>query len=290
MLAPIVNPINPTSPSPPPGRYLPLPIIRKIGLVQPLHWLVRGAQDLLRGGWLSLLHGVVLAAFGGLLGLLAYDRFWLLAGAFSGFLVVAPLLATSLYAISRALERGEPVNRELVGKTWTRWQDSRYRVRGGYWSLVRFGLLLALAGTGWVLTSAALITLLTPQPINTPLDFLHHVVLESHHYLFELWLALGGLMAAPVFASSVITMPLLLDRRIDVLQAVLSSWQAVLMNPAPLAFWAALIMCLTLLSLGTLLISLIVVLPLLGHASWHAYRDLVDASALPERLPPEEVI
>ncbi|MBT9476616.1 DUF2189 domain-containing protein [Polaromonas sp.] len=278
------------SPSPSAPGPVALPVIRTIGLAQPLQWLARGAQDTLRGGWLSLAHGAVLAAIGGLLMLLARDRFWLLAGAFSGFLVVAPVLATSLYAISRALERGEAVNPQLVLKTWTRWQHSRFVVRGGYWCLVRFGLLLALAGTGWVLTSAALITLMAPQPINTPADFLRHVVLAPQHYVFELWLTMGGLMAAPIFASSVIAMPLLLDRRVDVLQAVLASWQAVLTNPVPLALWAALIMGLTLLGLGTLLVGLIFVLPLLGHASWHAYRDLVDASALPERHPPEGVV
>ena len=282
-------PLPPLSPPPATRGPLPLPVIRGISLAQPLHWLLRGARDMLRGGWLSLLHGLVLVAFGGLLMLLARDRFWLLAGAFSGFLVVAPVLATSLYAISRALERGEPVNLQLIIKTWTRWQYSRYAVSGGYWSLVRFGLLLALAGTGWVLTSAALITLLATQPVHTPLDFLHHVVLAPGSWLFELWLTLGGLMAAPIFASSVIAMPLLLDRRVNMLQAVLASWQAVLTNPVPLALWAALIMGLTLLGLGTLMIGLVFVMPLLGHASWHAYRDLVDASALPERLPPKEV-
>jgi len=266
---------------------LTMPVIRTIGLAQPLQWLLRGAQDMRRGGWLSLAHGLLPAAFGGLLVLLASDHFWLLAGAFSGFLVVAPVLATSLYAISRALERGEAVNWQLIVKTWTRWQYSRYAVSGGYWGLVRFGLLLALAGTGWVLTSAALITLMTVEPVNTPLDFLRHVVLARGHYVFELWLTMGGLLAAPIFASSVIAMPLLLDRRVDVLQAVLASWQAVLTNPVPLALWAALIMGLTMLGLGTLLLGLIVVLPVLGHASWHAYRDLVDASMLPERLPPE---
>ena len=273
--------------APPTNRgALNLPDIRRIGMTQPLGWLVRGARDMRRGGWLSLLHGLVPAAFGGLLVLLANDRFWLLAGAFSGFLVVAPVLATSLYAISRAIERGEAVNLQLIVNTWTRWQYSRYAVRGGYWSMVRFGLLLALAGTGWVLTSAALITLLTTEPVNTPIDFLRHVVLAPGHYVFELWLTMGGLLAAPIFASSVIALPLLLDRRVDVLQAVLTSWQAVLTNPMPLALWAGLIMMLTLLGLGTLLLGLIVVLPVLGHASWHAYRDLADASALPERLPP----
>jgi len=140
-----------------------------------------------------------------------------------------------------------------------------------------------------VLTSAALVTLLAPAPVNTPQDFLQHVVLARSGYLFELWLTLGGLMAAPLFASSVVSMPLLLDRRVDVLQAVLTSWQTVLTNPLPMALWAALIMGLTLLGMATALVGLIVVMPWLGHASWHAYRALVDASRLTERLPPVEV-
>jgi uncharacterized membrane protein len=264
-----------------------LPVIRSIRLTQPFSWLARGARDMLRGGWLSLAHGLLAAAFGGLLLLFVRDNFWLLAGAFSGFMVVAPVLATGLYAISGAIERGDPVNPQLIVKTWSRWQHSGHAASAGYWGMVRFGLLLALAGTGWVLTSAALITLLAAQPIGTPMDFLRHVVLARGSYLFEFWLALGGLLAAPIFASSVIAMPLLMDRRVTVLQAVLASWRAVLANPAALALWAALIMTLTLLGLGALLLGLIVALPLLGHASWHAYRDLVDASMLPERLPPE---
>ena len=86
-----------------------------------------------------------------------------------------------------------------------------------------------------------------------------------------------------MFASSVITLPLLLDRQIGVLDAVLTSWRAVLANPLPLALWAALVMGFTLLGLGSALLGLVLVVPLLGHASWHAYRDTVDASALPER-------
>ena len=266
---------------------LKLPAVRQVGWTAPFEWLALGWRDLWRLGAPSLLHGLALASFGALLMLLARDRFWLLAGAFSGFLVVAPVLATSLYALSRALERGEPADFQTIAKTWTRWQYSRFAVHGGYWSLVRFGLLLSLAGTGWVLTSAALITALAPAPVHTPMDFLRHVVLAQRGYLFELWLTMGALMAAPLFASSVVSMPLLLDRRVDVLQAVLTSWQAVLANPGALALWAALIMGMTLLGMATALLGLVIVVPWLGHASWHAYRALVDVSTLPPRLPPE---
>jgi uncharacterized membrane protein len=67
------------------------------------------------------------------------------------------------------------------------------------------------------------------------------------------------------------------------MQAVLTSWHTVLNNPLPMAFWAALIMGFSLLGFGSVLLGLVAVVPMLGHASWHAYRDLVDVSELPAR-------
>lgn len=265
---------------------LPAPKVRTVDLWQPLIWLVLAWKDMARTRWVSFLHGLVLVLGGATIMVIAHDRFWLLAGALSGFMVIAPVLATSLYALSRALERGEIADFSVVLKTWLNWQNSHFNKWGNdYWCMVQYGALLALAATGWVLTSAALITLLAPQPIHTPLDFVHHVMLAKEGWLFELWLALGGLMAAPMFASSVVAMPMLLDRRVGLWQAVLTSWQVVLANPVAMGFWATLIMGFTLLGLGSLLLGLILVIPMLGHASWHAYRALVDVSDLPAREP-----
>lgn len=266
--------------------HTPLPTVRTISLQRPLVWLVYAWRDMARVGWVSFAHGLALACVGAAIVAVARQRFWLLAGALSGFLVIAPVLATSLYALSRSLERGEKADLGVVTKTWLNWQNSHFNKWGNdYWCMVQFGALLALAATGWVITSAALITLLAPMPILSPLDFVHNVVLAHDNWLFELWLALGGFLAAPLFASSVVSMQLLLDRRVTLMQAVLTSWQAVLANPVPLGFWAALIMLFTLLGLGSLFLGLIAVIPMLGHASWHAYRDLVDASNLPLREP-----
>ncbi len=250
------------------SRRLP---VRSVPLTAPWTWLAAGWRDFTRNPGPGLIHGAALAIFGGLLFTLAHDRFWLLAGAFSGFLLMAPILATGLYAISRGLERGQRVDMRTALRAW---KPSNVR-------LVTFGLLLGLAGTGWVLTSAALIQLFAAAPVRNPQDFLRVVVLAPDSLLFQGWLVLGGLLAAPVFASSVVSIPLLLDRRIGVLAAVLTSWRAVMENPLPLALWAAVLMAVT--SLGLLLgLGLLVVVPWLGHASWHAYRALVDASALPE--------
>jgi uncharacterized membrane protein len=144
---------------------------------------------------------------------------------------------------------------------------------------MRFGALLALAGTGWVLTSASLVTWFAPEVVNNPADFIHHVVLAETGWLFESWVLLGGVLAAPVFASSVVAIPLLLDRPVGVLAAVLASWRVVLANPLPMALWALLIMGLTALGMATLLVGLVPVVPWLAHSSWHAYRDCVASAA-----------
>lgn len=275
--------LPPPSGARPPARAL-LPPILPIEPDQPLRWLVLGFRDLSHNPWLSLAHGVLATLVGWLITWLAMDRFWLLASLASGFMVGAPVLATSLYAMSRAIERGDRVEVALLVQTWTRWQLKLQAQPDSYWALIRFGLLLALAAAGWVFTSSAFIHLMAPVPILTPMDFVRHVVASQDHRLFEGWMALGGLLAAPVFASSVVSMPMLLDRRVTVLQAVLTSWKAVLTYPVTLAFWAFVLMALTLLGLFSLYLGLILVVPLLGHASWHAYRDLVDVHDLPGRL------
>jgi len=254
--------------------------VRRLGPDHPLRWLRAGWADFRRTWPVGLAHGMAVVLFALLVLFVAGNDFWLLAGAFSGFLLVAPVIAVGLYAISRELEAGRPGGFRTVYDAWMSWRG----VPRHDWRLVIFGCLLALAGTGWVLTSAALITALSPEPINSPMDFLRHVVASREHYLFELWMMLGGVLAAPVFASSVITLPLLLDRQVTVLQAVTASWLVVLRNPAVMALWAVVLAGLSMAGLAVALAGSLVVVPLLGHASWHVYRDTLDVDALPERV------
>lgn len=243
--------------------------VRSLPLLRPLDWLGRGWRDLQRCPLPGLLHGLAAALFGTLLLTVAWRHFWLVIGAFSGFLLVAPILATGLYAVSRALERGQSPNLHTVLACWA--------VRDG--RLVVFGILLAFAGTGWVMTSALLVTGLVPQRLDTLEDFLRVVVLAPDGLVFESWLALGAVLAAPVFASTVVAIPLLLDRPIGVMGAVFTSWKVVMEHPAAMALWAALLLGLTALGMATAMVGLIVMVPWLGHASWHAYRDVVGGSA-----------
>jgi uncharacterized membrane protein len=247
-----------------------------VTLASPWRWLALGARDLARAPWPGLSHGLALALFGALVFSLLHRHFWLLAGAFSGFMLVAPILATGLYAVSRALERGESASaahtmRVAIAAWWPRGAQAR--------RLMRFGLGLALAGTGWVLTSAAFVTGFAPAPIDTPADFIQRVVLAETGWLFEAWVVLGGVLAAPVFASSVVAIPVLLERDVRVRDAVLASWRVVLAHPLPMALWAFLVMALTALGMATLLAGLIPIVPLLAHASWHCYRDCMPHQA-----------
>jgi uncharacterized membrane protein len=236
----------------------------------PWRWLRRAWRDYLANPLPGLLHGGMMAAFGVIVAIALRDHFWLLAGALSGFLIVAPILASGLYAVSAYLEKGQKVCCEEVVRLWTS-QDQR---------LVQFGLLLALAGTGWVLSSAAMITLWAPVPILRPADFLRHVVLAETLGLFELWLLLGAFLAAPVFASSVIALPMLVDTPTPLWEAVRQSWRAVGARPGVMAAWALVIVALVTVGVALGMLGLVLTVPLAAYGSWHAYRDFERAGLI----------
>ncbi|MCU0765232.1 MAG: DUF2189 domain-containing protein, partial [Burkholderiaceae bacterium] len=155
--------------------------------------------------------------------------------------------------------------------------------RRGTRPLVALGVLLFVAATAWVLFSALLFKLFVSVPLDSPLRFLRYAVAGQGGWLFMLWLLAGGLGAALVFALTVVSAPLLLDRRVGLRSALLASVRAVGDNPAPMALWAALIMVATAASMATLMIGFVFAVPLIGHASWHAYRDVLDVQGLPPR-------
>jgi uncharacterized membrane protein len=248
-------------------------VVRTIDGSRPWAWLRFGLEDLRRSPGPSLLHGLVLALGGLIVSALAFSVWPLMPGALSGFLLIAPILCTGLYELSR---------RRMLGDV-PRMADAIAAWRRGTRPLVALGLLLFGAATAWVLVSGLLFTFFLREPVATPLDLVRYAVVGQSPLLFGLWLLAGGLGAALVFAVTAVSAPLLLDRRIGLRAAVLASVRSVGDNPAPMALWSAIIMAATLLSMATLMIGFIVTVPIIGHATWHAYRDLLDATALPER-------
>jgi uncharacterized membrane protein len=251
----------------------PLVPVREVPVSHAFRWLALGWRDVTRAPLASLFHGIVVT-IGGWIILAITLRFWyLLPGAFSGFLLVGPILATGLYELSRRLELGERPGMRDVVSAWQR----------GTRPLVWLGLMLVIAGTGWVLVSAVLFGLFVQAPITGLESVLRYIVLSEGSFLFPVWITLGGFGAALVFAATVVSAPMLLDRDVDMVTALMTSIRAVGENPITMVVWASIIMVATGIGLLTLMLGFVVVIPVIGHGTWHAYKDVVDASGLPPR-------
>jgi uncharacterized membrane protein len=120
-------------------------------------------------------------------------------------------------------------------------------------------------------------------PITGAESFVRYVVLSEGSNLYLVWVLAGGFGASLVFAATVVSAPLLLDRDTDLWSAVWASVRVVGANPLAMGLWATIIMVATAVSMATAMLGFIVAIPVIGHATWHAYRDTVDASALPPR-------
>lgn len=247
-------------------RHFALPEVRHVALDRPLAWLKAGWHDLVANPIASLAYGLLFAIAGDLILLAAWHSAHLVTAAVSGFFLIAPLLATGLYEISR---------RQAAGQSST-FIDSLTGWRRNGQSIAMFGLLLALTGIAWERLSAVLFALLAPG-LTPDLSAFISSILSSHEYrsLMIVWFIAGGSLALLVFALSAVSIPMLLDRDVDFVTAMMSSLRAVSDNLETMILWAGLIVVLTLLGFATLLFGLVVLMPLLGHASWHAYRDLV---------------
>lgn len=250
-----------------------LPPVRRIEPARPLRWLALGWDDVFATPLPSLLHGLIVALGGCVILAVALHLWPLLPGAFSGFVLVSPILATGLYELSRLRTTGVPATTRDVVDAWRR----------GTRPLVWFGVVLALAATAWVLVSAGLFAAFVKHHIGGPEDFVRYAVTTQSGHVFLLWVVLGGLGSATVFAVTAISPPLLLEREIDLRSAILTSVRAVGDNAVPMGLWAVIIMIATAFSLATLMLGFVITIPVIGHATWHAYRDLVDADTLPLR-------
>ncbi len=252
-----------------------IPRVRRVPSGQVVHWVKLGWRDFLSAGWPSLLHGLIVFSASLAIIEITYLYWPMMPGAVSGFVLVGPILATGLYALSQRLEQGE---RPRVKDAIVAW-------RRGSQCLIRFGLLLILAGSAWVAITALLFGMFVEAEIVQPVDFLRYVFVQNELHFF-LWAILGGLGAALVFAFTVVSVPLLLDRDIDTPTALMTSMRAVGENPIAMGWWAVFILVATGLSVITLMLGFIVLYPVMGHASWHVYRDLVDT----EKLKPRDLV
>ncbi len=236
----------------------------------PWLWLAAGWRDLWRRPDISLVYGFVFAAISILLTLLlaVADMQALVLPLAGGFILVAPLAAVGLYEMSRRFENGRAVSWSDV---LTAWQKAPGQ-------LPFFGGILAFALFVWLQLALLLFMLFWGNNgIPPPSAFVPTLLFSPHGLaLLVTGTIVGGCLAAVVFSISVISVPLLLTEQLDAVTAVRTSLTAIAQNPKPLALWAALIAAFMAVGIATLSVGLVIAFPLVGHATWHAYRGMVE--------------
>lgn len=254
--------------APPPGAALTafdLPLAR-LHLGDPLRWLAAGWRDFRRCPGLGLFYGGCFVAMGWLLMLVFRHAPAYTLALSAGFLLVGPFLCTGLYHASRALARGERPS--LAASLWA------WRERPGSMALFGGALLIlemlwgraalivfALSFDGMPDFKGSLLALLDPQNLG----------------FITAYVGVGSVFAGLIYAVSAVSIPLLLDRPADAITAALVSLRLVLTQTGVMLAWAALIVVLVVLAMLPGFLGLLVVGPVLGHASWHGYRSAVGA-------------
>jgi len=239
--------------------------IRRVPAGQAVEWLNRGWDDLKMIGRAGLAHGALIAILGGVLLTLGSTHMYLTAAAVTGYLLVGPVMTTALCELARRREAREPLGFDESLQALTRNPEA----------LLHFGGILAVIALLWFVLSAILlesvlsgsvpslaVALWGGASMLTPSQLLGYVV----------W---GGVLAAIVFAVSVVSVPLIIDRHASAAEAMRASLRVTFANLPAMVVWAGLIVGLTAIGFVTLLVGMVFVAPLLGYATWHAYRDLI---------------
>jgi uncharacterized membrane protein len=255
-----------------------LPVVRKIGIADLKDALVKGIDDFrampTHAIFLSIIYpvGAIIVAQ-----LTLNDLFHLFFPLAAGFALLGPVAALGLYELSRRRELG-------MGASWTHaFGVLRSRSIVG---IVTLGVLLVVVFLGWVAFCHALYvsTFGTAPPASIP-NFVHRLFTTREGWtLILVGNGVGFLFAVFVLMISVVSFPLLLDRNVGAGVAMLTSVRVILANPVTMALWGLMIAVLLLIGSLPLFIGLAIVMPVLGHATWHLYRKVVE----PDPHPMEE--
>jgi uncharacterized membrane protein len=242
--------------------------VSTIDFSHPWDWLRKGWADIRTAPSYSLTYGTGIVLLSLLITTLMIlgELSFLLPFLIAGFFLMAPMLSIGLYQMSAHLEHGESLKSCQALEAFKRNQ--------GQLGMVSAFLFVTLQA--WLVVSLVSIALLFDDPFPTLDNFLPVVFFSGEHLLLLITITLVGAgFAAFVFGIMAITVPLLVDRHLDALTAMRTSARAVLHNPGPMLLWAGLIVLIVGAGLVTFYLGLFIAIPLIGHASWHAYRDLV---------------
>jgi uncharacterized membrane protein len=253
-----------------PTRDAPLPTVRRIELSDLKDVLARGISDFAAYRTDVMFVCVIYPVAGLLLAWLAfgYDLLQLVFPLAFGFALIGPVAAVGLYEISRRRDQGAEIT----------WADAFGVVRApAFGAILVLGLILLAILLLWLAAAQGIYVMtLGPEPPASAGAFARDVFTTPAGWaLIVAGVGVGALFAALVLTISVVSFPLLLDRDVGLYGAVATSVRAVAANPGPMVVWGLIVA--GALAIGTipLLLGLIVVMPVLGHATWHLYRKLV---------------
>eukprot|EP00435_Cladocopium_sp_Y103_P078624 s1_g2363.t1 len=238
-------------------------------LDDPWRWVSAGWRDMWAMPGISLFYGLLFAGVSVLLALSLFlaELSSIVLPLAAGFMLVGPLFAVGLYEASRRLEKGEALTLRdvLLVKTASPTQ------------LAFLGALLMLALLAWMRIASLLFALFFGLEGFPPLpDFLPTLIFTPYGLgLIVVGTAVGALIAFAVFAVSALSVPMLMHRDMDAVSAVLASVRVVRENPGPMLLWAWIIAVIMVVGMVTLFVGMIVAFPLVGHATWHAYRAAI---------------
>lgn len=248
------------------GADLAFPTIREVGAGAPLRWLARGLDDLRSCPIPSLFYGFCFAGMGLLITMVFQHAYEYTSALTSGFLLLGPFLAMGLYEISRRHERNEGCS---LAPTLTVWRRNAGNIG-------IFAVVLGVVFLVWARASLVIFALFYTNEMPNLAGFLGQVLAMENMEFLLVYFGVGLIFAAIVFAVSVVSIPMMLDRDQDAITAMLASVGALARNPGAMIVWACAIVTLTLVGFLSFHVGLVVLMPIIGHASWHAYRDLVE--------------
>ncbi len=242
-----------------------IPEVRIVGAAAPLRWLAAGWRDFRAHPLPSAFYGVCFATMGFLIYIVFQHAYPYVSALVTGFFLVGPFFAIGLYALSRRTERGEP---PWLAPTLDAWAANKSAI--GLFALV-LGVILLV----WARASLVVFALFFTQDIPDLKDLTGRIFAVDNLEFLLVYLGVGGFFAILVFAISVVSVPMMLDRNTDGIVAVLTSLKAASANVPAMIVWGLIIVVLVSLGFALWFVGLIVAVPVIGHATWHAYRELV---------------
>ena len=251
-------------------RHSAPPVVRRIAPAELRDVLARGFADFAAYRTDVIFFSIIYPVVGLVLARLAagYDMLPLIFPLASGFALVGPVAAVGLYEMSRRREQGVDIT----------WADAFGVVRSpAVGAIIVLGLLLLAIFLLWLVAAYAIYEVtLGPQPPASIASFARDVFTTGAGWtLIGVGVSVGFLFALLVLTISVVSFPLLLDRDVGLYTAVMTSIRAVRANPAPMAIWGLIVAGGLVIGSIPLLLGLAIVMPVLGHATWHLYRKVV---------------